>query len=557
MTTQSCPLGTGSIVPNSMEVGNLLSDMTDETTAFWSPRTMTVGSSVDSANGLSHRGDYVQSDTGDTLLDTATTYASNARCPLGKPAYMALDSTTSAIVGKYVSDTTIMTSLSTVLFDHKPTQEEKRNLPFEVRTITVEQLHWHVIHGGAFNNIYDLKGTFMFKGKGIKTDNYIGTQTINIDLDHQTETMEECFQRVKDKPTLCYTTSSNGKVNEKTGIAEYAYRFIYVLDSVLEGKEPYKELYNLICTRNRLEYDPRASNPYQNMFGCANCQSKYTAMVYSVRDLGFEHQITANNSQEVKRCKSNNMTTTTQHNIGGSAHFIDPQFYTDFLTQDFRTIIYNYKDKLRNIQMSRIPFALDDEMMVELPSDFYEIRRSFKTEGDGKGDCKKLEYGQHRKRKLFCNLMIRRLITEDLSPTELLYELCYEMEYYIDNTNTAHLITKRDLLHIVERAMEADLEEFRQSYKRPRERMVNHRYAERNGMTNKAVSNKANAERHSLKKKERYERIGEVFDCSLSNKENLAILAEHGIKISIDTLKRFKKENGLTRGYTKRRSSES
>ena len=153
--------------------------------------------------------------------------------------------------------------------------------------------------------------------------------------------------------------------------------------------------------------------------------------------------------------------------------------------------------------------------------------------------------------------MIRRLITEDLSPTELLYELCYEMEYYIDNTNTAHLITKRDLLRIVESAMEADLEEFRQSYKRPRERMVNHRYAERNGMTNKAVSNKANAERHSLKKKERYERIGEVFDCSLSNKENLAILAEHGIKISIDTLKRFKKENGLTRGYTKRRSSES
>lgn len=131
--------------------------------------------------------------------------------------------------------------------------------------------------------------------------------------------------------------------------------------------------------------------------------------------------------------------------------------------------------------------------------------------------------------------MIRRLITEDLSQTELLYDLCYEMEYYIDNTNTAHPITKRDLLSIVGSVMEADLEEFRQNYKRPRERMVNRRYAERHEMTKRAVANKANAERHRVIKEELYARIGELYDCSLGNKENLAILAEYGIDISIDT----------------------
>ena len=452
----------------------------------------------------------------------------------------------------------IATSISTQRFSHKPTQEEKKNLHFEVKTITVEQLYHHVINGGAFNNIYDIEGTFMFKGKGIKTNNYIGTQTINIDLDHQTETMEECYERVTDRPTLCYTTSSNGKENEKTGIVEYAYRFIYVLDSVLEGKEPYKELYNIICTRNRLDYDPRASNPYQNMFGCANCESRYTPKVYSVNELGFGHQITFDNNQEVKRCKSNNMaTTTTQHNIIGSAPFIDKQFYDDFQSQDFKTIICKYKDKLRNIQISRIPFVSDDEMMIDLPSDFYEIRRYFEVKGKNKGRCKRLVYGQHRKRKLFHNLIIRRLITKDLSPTEMLYDLCYEMEYYIDNTNTAHPITKRDLLSIVGSVMEADLEEFRQNYKRPRERMVNRRYAERHEMTKRAVANKANAERHRVRKEKLYARIGELYDCSLGNKENLAILAEYGIAISIDTLKRFKKENGLTRKYAKRRSSKS
>ena len=153
--------------------------------------------------------------------------------------------------------------------------------------------------------------------------------------------------------------------------------------------------------------------------------------------------------------------------------------------------------------------------------------------------------------------MIRRLITEHLNQTELLYDLCYEMEYYIDNTNTAHPITKRDLLSIVGSVMEADLDTFRLNYKRPRERMVNRRYAERHEMTKRAVANKANAERHRVRKEELYVRIGELYDCSLGNKENLAILAEYGIDISIDTLKRFKKENGLTRKYAKRRSSKS
>ena len=77
------------------------------------------------------------------------------------------------------------------------------------------------------------------------------------------------------------------------------------------------------------------------------------------------------------------MATTTQHNIIGSAPFIDKQFYDDFKTQDFKTIISKYKDRLRNIQMSRIPFVSDDEMMIDLPTDFYEIRRLIEVKGKG------------------------------------------------------------------------------------------------------------------------------------------------------------------------------
>ena len=33
--------------------------------------------------------------------------------------------------------------------------------------------------------------------------------------------------------------------------------------------------------------------------------------------------------------------------------------------------------------MSRIPFVSDDEMMIDLPTDFYEIRRLFEVKGKG------------------------------------------------------------------------------------------------------------------------------------------------------------------------------
>ena len=60
-----------------------------------------------------------------------------------------------------------------------------------------------------------------------------------------------------------------------------------------------------------------------------------------------------------------------------------------------------------------------------------------------------------------------------------------------------------------------------------------------------------------MRKEVLYARIGELYDCSRGNKEHLAILAEYGLEISIDTLQRFKTENGLTRKYAKRRSSQS
>ena len=45
----------------------------------------------------------------------------------------------------------------------------------------------------------------------------------------------------------------------------------------------------------------------------------------------------------------------------------------------------------------------------------------------------------------------------------------------------------------------------------------------------------------------RYNHIGELYDCSLTDKKNIEIMKEKGLVISPITLKRWRKENGITK----------
>ncbi len=63
----------------------------------------------------------------------------------------------------------------------------------------------------------------------------------------------------------------------------------------------------------------------------------------------------------------------------------------------------------------------------------------------------------------------------------------------------------------------------------------------------------ANQAKQIIKKEIRSNEIGNLYDCSLSDQENLRVLEGNGVKCSLSTLKRWKKENGLTRKYEKKR----
>ena len=448
-----------------------------------------------------------------------------------------------------MSNTKFYTSVSNEGFTSKPNEPQIAKLHYNIKELSVDDLIKFVSSGHCFCNIYNLPSDFQFKGDGIKINNYIGSYTINIDLDHQHLSMQEQYDRAELKPTFCYESWSNAP-------DDHRYRFIYVFEDLIPDVCSYKEVYHCLCHINHLDFDSRASSPYQYMNGTGGDAIVIkSGKVYSYKDLNLRFQLFTEWSGLCTKVQKPLINTTATDYINGFCTFKlgDEDFQTDLAKLSTSQILERYKHRYRNIQHSPIPYAPDDEPMIELPEDFYEITRRFSMKQGEKGQCVRIKYGEHRKKVLYTNLMVRRLITPDLTPDEMLYDLIYELNYYIDNANPQHRITINDLVNVLKQVCIADMSTF--NYIRPRNRIVNPKYRQKTGLPTRVIANKANAERHQKRKEEQYARIGELYDCDATIKQNLAVMREFGLIISERTLKNFKKDMGLTRKYSMIRKS--
>ena len=169
-----------------------------------------------------------------------------------------------------------------------------------------------------------------------------------------------------------------------------------------------------------------------------------------------------NNCEECGLCKP--VTTT-------SYQFDNEEFKNDFSKMPYNKLVTKYKDIYRNIQQSQLPYADADTPVIELPDDFYEIVRVYI---DDSGYACIIKINHNRSQNLFKNLMVRRLITPNLTFDELVYALCYEMACFVINTDKSDYITRQRLIEIAENAMAADPSGF--EYERPRETITNLKY---------------------------------------------------------------------------------
>jgi hypothetical protein len=414
--------------------------------------------------------------------------------------------------------------VSTKSFTHKPTRDECHSIRFERMSINMEGMQSLVCEGFAYTSV--------MKDNWRCGDNFICTHTVTYDIDHCDIDMREYIKRLEVKPTLAYTSSSNG-------VKGYGYRLIYLLESEICDMQMYKAFTKSFARDMGMTYvDPRSYKADQMWFGSKGCETFTSDTVLTVpTDLP-----TAGESDTVSECKTDVNHECKQkcnklYNYTLNHYEVSCTFKQDFDSMTFQDFIAKYNEIFPNLEKTPIELTADVPI-IQYPQDYFEIRRPWKHIN---GEVKKICDGEGRRRKLFINGIIRKKINPSISFENLLYNLVFEFEYYyLNNGNT---ITKWELWSIAENVMKSDTSAYdlgKPKYKS----FVNPIYCATHNISKQQVW-------ASARNKQQY--IREFYDPSLSDKENIDVMKEHGLNVSLRTLKSWRKTNEITK-YKKKKS---
>lgn len=453
-------------------------------------------------------------------------------------------------------------SLSKQGFASKPKNGEVNVYFNTVELNSPVELLDKLLHGHIFAFHYPFEGDYLFNGHGVRTDNYIGSWIVHIDCDHQKVCMDDFIETMTDKPTFAYESFSNCEV-------DYRYHLVYCFDEEILGKENYKKIFEILCSRNNIDFDQQAASPCGIYHGTSPKAKVYPSgfpnKIYKVSDFLSQEDIKVYN-QYTKVSNLNNInnisSSSLQHNLG---MILFSKQLTDAITKlgyedAYKSLMgardKDGKEKYRHFDATPILLeAPEDEPLIPIPQDYYEICSYF-IFYNGKSHPLLRKDGQGRKRSLYMNCRIRRLIMPDCTHDDLLYSLCYDMWKRIDNSKDP--ITLDNLIDIVCSAMEYDMTEFK--YQRPREHKVNLAFCEKYGYTPLEVAHMFARQAGNKKKKELKENKKQLFlslyDGNLTIKANIEkIQTMTGNKYSMPTIKRWLKEENITK-YKKRSSTE-
>lgn len=432
-------------------------------------------------------------------------------------------------------------SISNKTYHTKPLDSEIGKMRFHRINADVHSLSHFIGQGyaycGVFNNDYRNR------------DNFIQSSFITYDIDGSSVDMATCLNQLSYEPSIAYTTPSNGL--EGMG---YRYRLLYLVDEPLASFDEYFNFSHTLSDNLKLNeivglddngkscIDGRSFLPEQYWNGCYQCNNIITNPFSLIK----KNDIIINESYYNNKYLINNNESAIQTNIsiprhsGVSCTFeIDEKVMNDFMELNRIDFINKYRDTYEYIERSEIEYN-EDEPVIKYPDDYYEIWLPWERIN---GEVKKIKDKEGRRRRLFLNGIIRRKINPNISSENMLYCIAYEFEYYY--INNGNKIDKYTILSIVKNIMNAEVR--KTNIGKPRYKaFVNPRYCEKYGMTKKQVLGLA-------KNKKQY--IGEFYDFTKTDQENVDIMKEYGLEISIRTLKNWKKENGITK-YRKRVKKE-
>ena len=442
------------------------------------------------------------------------------------------------------SNFTFEVSYSVSNYSSKPSSDQIKFMHFVMSKTNVQEFSNKISSGYAYCAVYNFDDFGMSQKKD---SNFAYTQVISVDVDKTTISLNEALKMLKTTPTVAYNTFSNGH-NDL-----YCYRFIYVFQEPIESIKQAK-LYTLclneiVSEELHVKTDSNACKVSQYFNGTNDSNVFVSNCIYELDDFNIDdiNLDNINKSINPKSYKENTTISTWSDTFEN-----DTTLIKDFWRLNLTDFLNKYDSLIPNIQNSKIDIQSEDEPFISIPSDYREIKRYWYLLTDDKGHkldyIRKIKDGEGRRKKLFINGIIRRLINPSITFENMLHNIVWEFVTYM--INDGNKITKSILFSIVKDIMKTDMTRYSELGKTTRKWMVNPYFALKHNMSKREVINKFKISKNNNKK----QFIGELYDCSLSDKKNIEKMKEYGLDISLITLKRWRKENNITKYKAKHKS---
>lgn len=367
--------------------------------------------------------------------------------------------------------------------------------------------------------------------------NFRQTNVVSFDFDISELTMEDAYTKTTAKPTLAYTTPSDG-------IKGNRYRFVYVFSEPFTTIGEYQNMYDTISLMLGFRVpkdDDSLRSPVQHVGGSNGCRMETSFNIYDKED--FINKTNYNFDKNIygESIFKNNKEKKSENGI-----ILNETFEKDLEELDFREFLEKYRNKYE--YFANTPLTFNNGYAL-IPDNYYEIKRkwvndTFETSTGIKEtrSVYRLKDGDGRRDKMFVQCLIRRKIKPDITLEELVFNLACERQWYFNNDDNQ--LNNKELIRIARNSLKVD-EITIPPTSTGKKFIVDKAYwAERDINANQA--------KQMIKKMIKNEEIGNLYDPSLTDKENLEVFRQYGMKCSKVTLARWKKANGLTRAYNKK-----
>ena len=440
----------------------------------------------------------------------------------------------------------------------KPIEDKNKdiwgNITYSKQHIRLSELRDYISNNYAFCGVFT-SDTFSVSDK--TESNWMQTNIICLDLDERKLAYTDFMALIQDSdvcPNIAYRTTNDG-------IKGNRYRLIYALDDAIVNCKLYSQIYwGIVRKIEELTNDKNTDNCCQSV-AQQICGTPHKDDIY-FNDLYYDvkcfkemfgiRTLNISDLYERQRNKDNRTKKVSVRKSFVGFDFSDysmmyDEFSNDFNTLSFTDIVKKYNGKYFNYECTQLPLVSEDSAYIEIPSYYCEIKRYWYLEESAINNNKcsnirKIKDGQQRRKKLYVNAIIRRLIYDDITFDNLLYNLVFELYSYM--INDGNKITKSDLFEICKRAFNADLSLPKyQKYiigNKEKKYIVNTAYCVKHNVSKKQAVRIAEKQRT-------YNTIRKYYDLDLKDKENVKVMKENGIKVSLRTLQNWKKENNISK----------